>query len=251
MARFGPLRCALRNVSKRVASPTDTDHFAMPSPLNATDAKMDLFRTMARMGQAFASPQRLQMLGLLGHATRTVEELARMTGQSDASASAHLKVLRAAGLVITEKLGRHQHCRIASNSVMTVFLAMRVLGEELMPEVREMVERFFNDPASLSPLDAKELKAELKAGRIRLIDLRPVEEFEAGRIPEAESLPFSEIGRGRLVANDDREIVAYCRGPYCLMALQGVASLRARGFAARRLALSVPEWEAAGYRLQR
>ena len=174
-----------------------------------------------------------------------------MTGQSDASASAHLKVLRAAGLVITEKLGRHQHCRIASAMVTQVFLAMRALGEELMPEVRELVERFFNDPASLSPLGAQELKAELKAGRVRLIDLRPAEEFAAGHLPGAESLPFSELEKGHGEVTDEREIVAYCRGPYCLMALQGVEILRARGVAARRLPLSVPEWEGAGYQLER
>lgn len=223
----------------------------MTKPLSAADAKADLFRTMAKMGQAFASPQRLQMLGLLGHATRTVEELARITGQSDASTSAHLKVLKSAGLVITEKVGRHQHCRVSSISVTAVFLMLRGLGEELMPEVRELVGRFFNDPESLSPLGARELKAELRAGRVRVIDLRPVEEFETGHIPGAESLPFSAIGKGSLAATDDREVVAYCRGPYCLMALQGVDALRARGLTVRRLALSVPEWESAGYRLER
>lgn len=210
------------------------------------DAKDDLFRTVARFGQAFASPQRLQMLGLLVHVSRTVEELARLTAQSNASASAHLKVLRSAGLVTTEKIGRHQHCRVASDSVTAVFLALRGLGEELMPEVRELVKTHFRDSASLSPMGVHELETELKAGRVRLIDLRPAEEFMAGRIPGAESLPFSTLDSASVAVGDGREVVAYCRGPYCLMAVDGVAALRTRGLPVRRLALSLPEWKVAG-----
>lgn len=210
------------------------------------DAKDDLFRTIARFGQAFASPQRLQMLGLLVHVSRTVEELARLTAQSNASASAHLKVLRSAGLVTTEKIGRHQHCRVASDSVTAVFLALRGLGEELMPEVRELVKTHFHDSTSLSPMGVRELETELKAGRVRLIDLRPAEEFMAGRIPGAESLPFSTLDSASVAVGDDREVVAYCRGPYCLMAVDGVAALRTRGLPVRRLALSLPEWKVAG-----
>lgn len=219
----------------------------MSKKLTTIEAKDDLFRTIARFGQAFASPQRLQMLGLLLHASHTVEELARMTSQSNALASAHLKVMRASGLVITEKRGRHQHCRVASASVVAVFLALRALGEELMPEVRELVDAFFKDADSLSPMGAAELKAELKAGRVRLIDLRPAEEYETGRIPSAESLPFDKIGVTEIAADDDRKIVAYCRGPYCLMAVEGVAKLRSRGMPILRLAFSVPEWKATGY----
>lgn len=222
----------------------------MPKKPSATEAKGDLFRAVAQFGQAFASPQRLQMLGLMLHSTRTVEQLATMTSQSNASASAHLKVLRTAGLVVSEKIGRHQHCRVASDSVTAIFLALRTLGEELMPEVRELMEMFFSDADSLSAMGAKELKAELKAGRVRVIDLRPREEFQAGHIPGAESVPVSEIGEFEIAGGDDREIVAYCRGPYCFMAVDGVAQLRTRGIPVHRLALSVPEWKTAGYALE-
>lgn len=210
------------------------------------DAKDDIFRAMAAIGQAFSSPQRLQMLGLLAHAPRTVEQLAALTSQSDASASAHLKVLRSAGLVETEKIGRHRHCRLAAQSVGALFLALRALGEELLPEVRELVERFFDDRDSLSPLTARELAAELAAGRIRVVDLRPPEEFAAGHLPGAVSLPFSEIETRAAGLPAGGEIAAYCRGPYCLMAVRGTDQLRALGLPVRRLAFSLPEWRAAG-----
>lgn len=217
----------------------------MSSTTTANDAKNDLFRAMASIGQAFASPQRCQILALLAHAPRTVEQLAKMISQSDALTSSHLKVLRAAGLVVTEKKGRHRHCQIASASVSAVSMALRSLGEELLPEVRELVDRFFNDPESLSPLSAKELHAELKAERVRVLDLRPEEEYLAAHLPGAISLPFGEIDARAAELSEDKEIVAYCRGPYCLMALQGVEKLRAAGKSVQRLAFSLPEWQAA------
>lgn len=218
----------------------------MSSTATIHDAKDDIFRAMAAIGQAFSSPQRLQMLGLLAHSPRTVEQLAGLTSQSDASASSHLKVLRAAGLVETEKLGRHRHCRLASQSVVATFLALRSLGEELLPEVRELVKRFFDDPESLSPLTAPELATELEAGRIRVVDLRPEEEFGAGHLPGAVSLPFSDIEVRSAELAEDGEIVAYCRGPYCLMAVRGTSQLRTLGLPVRRLTFSLPEWRAAG-----
>lgn len=223
----------------------------MSRQTSVTDAKSDIYRSMARIGQAFASPQRLQMLSLLGHSSRTVEQLAVLTQQSEASASAHLKVLRSACLVETEKIGRHQHCRLASSAVSGVFLALRNLGEELLPELREVIDRFFADPESLSRFSIKELHTELRAGRVRVLDLRPIEEFHVGHLPGAISLPFSHIADKHTSLPSDVDLVAYCRGPYCLMALNGVDSLRAMGMPVRRLAFSVPEWQAAGYRVLR
>lgn len=223
----------------------------MPRTTTPDEAKDDLFRAMATIGQAFSSPQRLQMLSLLAHSARTVEQLATMTNQSDASASAHLKVLRTAGLVETEKIGRHRHCRLAAPSVTGVVLALRGLGEELMPEVRELVDQYFRDPDSLSPLTAQELRAELQAGRIRVVDLRPPEEFAAGHFPGAISLPFGEIDARAAEIPNDLEIAAYCRGPYCLMAVKGTDKLRTLGLPVRRLAFSLPEWYAAGLQIER
>ncbi len=215
------------------------------------DAKDDIFRAMASIGQAFSSPQRLQMLGLLAHVPRTVEQLAALTSQSEASASAHLKVLRTAGLVETEKIGRHRHCRLAAQSVGALFLALRSLGEELLPEVRELVERFFDDRESLSPLTAPELAAELAAGRIRVVDMRPPEEFAAGHLPGAVSMPYSEISARASELPVGEEIAAYCRGPYCLMAVHGTSELRSLGLPVRRLPFSLPEWRAAGLLIER
>lgn len=213
------------------------------------DAKNDLFRAMARMGQALSSPQRLQIIALLAHGSRTVEELAAMTSQSMALTSSHLKVLRTTSLVVSEKVGRHQHCRLATDSVAALFLMLRSLGEELMPEVRELVRQFFSDPAMLSPMSVKELRAELKAGRVRLIDLRPPEEYQKGHVPGAMSLPFAQIETRRDELSSELPWVAYCRGPYCLMAVQGVEQLRAMGLPVMRLNFSTPEWAASGFPL--
>lgn len=213
------------------------------------DAKNDIFRAMARMGQAFASPQRLQIIALLAHGSRTVEQLAAMTSQSLALTSSHLKILRAAALVVSDKTGRHQHCRLATDSVAKVFLMLRSLGEELMPEVRELVRQYFSNPEMLSPMSVKELKAELKAGRVRLIDLRPSEEYKTGHVPGAISLPFDQIAERHREFSATEPWVAYCRGPYCLMAIRGVEKLRQLGLPVQRLNFSVPEWKASGYRM--
>lgn len=222
----------------------------MKQQLSPQEAKSELLSAAARLAQAFANPQRLQILGLLGHATYTIEELADRTEQSMALTSAHVKVLKTAGLVVSEKQGRHQHCRLASGSVTSTLTRLRALSEELMPDVREVTRQFFQDPESTSALNVRTLKSRLKGGPLRLIDLRPAKEFKAGRIPGAESLPFSELRKRPKLKADHREVLAYCRGPYCFRAVSGAELLREQGIAAKRLALSVPEWKAAGYRLE-
>jgi DNA-binding transcriptional ArsR family regulator/rhodanese-related sulfurtransferase len=204
-----------------------------------------LFQQFARVGGAMSSPQRLRMLSLLSHRERTVEELAGLTGQSLASASAHLKVLRGACLVSSEKRGRHVHVRLAGEEVLRFWLVFREFGAGLLPEAREVVQCYFDDRESMAPLTPRELAKELKKGRVTLLDLRPSDEFEAGHLPGAVNFPFAELAsRSKELCqiSSEASIYAYCRGPYCVMAWKGVQKLRAMGIPALRLAFSVPEW---------
>ncbi|MFP4156772.1 MAG: ArsR/SmtB family transcription factor [Opitutales bacterium] len=209
-----------------------------------------IFQNIARMGQALASPQRLKIVSLLTQGPKTVDRLAGLLGQSIASTSAHLKVLRHSGLVTGRKRGRELHCELASASVESLWLFMRNLGEELLPEVREVVHDYFEDPESLSALSEEELRRELAMNRVVLFDLRPEDEFAAGHLPGARHLPFSEIDAEPPSLSPDQRAFAYCRGPYCLMAIGGTARLQAMGLKVKRLGFGVPEWRQQGFDLE-
>lgn len=208
--------------------------------------KDEIFTGLASMGQALGNPYRLKMVSLLSHGEKTVEQLATATGQSLAAASAHLKVLRGAGLVISDKRGRHVHCRLASDEVSSLWIALRDLGEEIRPDVREAISQVAGDSESLSPLDEKQVWTEVRRGRSLLVDLRPHDEFVTGHLPKARHLPFDNLAAGARELPSDRDLFVYCRGPFCLMAIEGVRQLRGWDYPARRLRFSVPEWKAAG-----
>lgn len=216
-------------------------------PLDFASGRQTLFQQFARIGQALASPPRLAMMSLLAHGAKTVDQLARATGQSLAGASAHLKVLRGACLVSAERRGRQVHCRLSDDVVVQLWLALRTAGEALLPEARDVVRQFASDPEALAPLSPEELAKELAEHRVTLIDLRPASEFAAAHLPGAINLPFSELvgdrGRGLGLTLQDRAY-AYCRGPYCLMAREGTRILRECGLPVRRLPFSWPEWQA-------
>jgi rhodanese-related sulfurtransferase/DNA-binding transcriptional ArsR family regulator len=207
-----------------------------------------LLQQFARIGQALSSPARLAMIGLLAHGEKTVDQLAQATGQSLATASAHLKVLRGACLIASEKHGRQVRCRLASDSVVTLWLTLRATGEELLPEAREVLRQFAEDPTTLAQLTPAELAVEIAHDRVTLLDLRPAEEFATAHLPGARNVPFSELATLSALALDlppGKPIYAYCRGPYCVMAAEGTRQLRALGVPATRLRFSVPEWRAA------
>ncbi len=206
-----------------------------------------LFQQFARVGSAMSSPQRLRMLSLLTHGERTVEQLAGLTGQSLASASAHLKVLRGACLVVSEKQGRHVLVRLAGKEVLRFWLIFREFSADLLPEAREVIQQFFSDPESMASLAPRELAQELKSGRVTLIDLRPADEFAAGHLPGACNVPFAQLDLNAVELRritEGKSVYAYCRGPYCVMAREGVQKLRSKGIPALRLPFSVPEWRA-------
>lgn len=205
-----------------------------------------IFTLLSKFGDAFSSPQRIKMISLLSQGAKTVDQLAAMTQQSKAAASAHLKVLRGSGLVIGQKNGRHVWCRLANESVESLWLAMRNLGEELLPEVREIVRDYFDEPETSSALSPDGLRDELGNGASTLIDLRNAEEYETAHLPSALNFPLGTLDASMEKIPMDRELLTYCRGPYCLGAMEGTELLRDRGYQAKRLRFGVPEWKASG-----
>ncbi len=209
-----------------------------------------IFGMLARFGEAMSSPKRLKIISLLSEGPKSVEQLADMTNQSVAAASAHLKILRTCGLVEGRKQGRHVWCSLAGESVVRMWLALRNLGEELLPEVREIIRDYFEHPEMLSPLTIEEVMEEVRNNRVILLDLRNEDEFLFGHLPQARHIPFKDLAARVSELPANCPILAYCRGPYCVTALNGTSLLRDLGIAAYRLRFGTPEWKAAGLPLE-
>jgi len=206
-----------------------------------TDSTRSLARShygeLARIGKALGSPTRLQLLDLLRQGARTVESLAYAAGVSVANSSQHLQQMRSARLVSAERKGKHVEYRLSDESVSAAFATLRDLAELLLPEML-LLQR---ELGVLEPAERERILAQVRAGAVTLLDVRPLEEFQAGHLPGARSVPLGELA-GRLTELPrDREVVAYCRGPYCSMATEAAALLRAAGFRARHLDLGVPD----------
>ena len=208
--------------------------------------KDQIYEQFARIGKALASPKRLELLDLLSQTERTVESLAKEASLSIANCSQHLQVLREARLVETRKEGLYVFYRLADESVGEFWLALRSLGERRLTEVERIVRDYFESPEDLEPIDRKKLLERVREGSVVVLDVRPVEEYRAGHIPGAVSLPLEELQRRLAELPMDQEIIAYCRGPYCLFAVRAVELLRKQGFTARRFGEGIPEWKAAG-----
>ncbi len=208
--------------------------------------KNQLYEQFARLGKALASPHRLELLDVLAQCERTVEALAQETGMSVANASQHLQVLRAAHLVEVRREGVSMYYRLADESVFKMWQAVRTVGEAQLAEIDRVVQTFLQDRTRLQPMSAHELLRHLSDDQIVLLDVRPAEEYEASHLPQARSIPVTELEARLAELPADREIVAYCRGTYCVFADEAVALLRARGYSARRLEQGVPEWRALG-----
>jgi rhodanese-related sulfurtransferase/DNA-binding transcriptional ArsR family regulator len=215
-----------------------------PTPL-----KTAVYRQIARIGQATASPPRLELLDLLSQGARTVEKLARQTGQSVATTSHHLQVLRRARLVEAEKAGLYVTYRLADRQVGAFLLDLRRLAESRLAEIEQVTRQYFEERGALEPVDNDELVRRVRGGEVTLIDVRPREEYVAGHIPGALSVPLADLANRVGELRKRRDIVAYCRGPYCVMALDAVDLLRRKGFRAHRLEHGVPEWRARGWRV--
>jgi rhodanese-related sulfurtransferase len=205
-----------------------------------------IFCLLAKFGNALSNPKRLKIIGLLSQGRKSVEQLADMTDQSVAAASANLKVLRAAGVVVAEKEGRHVWCSVASDRVSEMWIALRNLGEELLPEVREIVRDYFEQPDTLSTLTMAEVLEELRQDRVILLDLRNRDEYLAGHLPAARHVPVSDLTACLDGLPPDKPVLAYCRGPYCLTAVNAANAHREGRIPVRSLRFGVPEWKAAG-----
>jgi len=205
-----------------------------------------LYREVARIGQAIASAPRLGLLDLLRQGPRTVEVLAKEAGLTLANASQHLKVLREARLVEAEKRGVFVTYRLADDGVEGFYRALRGLAEARLAEVQQIARAFADKRGSFQPIDRRLLLRRMRAGEVTVLDVRPVEEYRAGHIPGAVSLPLKQLERRLKSLPTDREIVAYCRGPYCVLAPEAVTILRQHGYAARPMDDGVAEWRAHG-----
>lgn len=206
-----------------------------------------LYAEFATIGKALASPHRLELLDLLAQGSRSVEELASEAGLSIANASAHLQVLRRARLVETEKRGTFTLYRLAAPEVFTLYRTLRDLGSAQLAEVDRLVEAYLTDRRELEAVDKEELRRRYEDEGVLVVDVRPVVEYAQGHIPGARSMPVEELEHRLAELPPDREIVAYCRGPYCVYADEAARLLQEHGYTVRRLTDGFPEWRAAGY----
>jgi rhodanese-related sulfurtransferase/DNA-binding transcriptional ArsR family regulator len=205
-----------------------------------------LYEQFARLGKALASPHRLELLDLLAQGERTVERLAAATGMSIANASQHLRALHAARLLEVRRHGTYASYRLADDGVLRLWLSFREAARARLAEVDRIVETYLQDRNALAPVTAEALLQAMKAGTVVLLDVRPAEEYGAGHIAGARSIPLAELEVRLAELPRRRQVVAYCRGAYCVYADEAVALLRKRGYRARRLAVGLPEWKAMG-----
>ena len=211
--------------------------------MNRRGAKDALFEAIAVMGKALSSPVRLELLDLLAQAPRTVEELARASSQSTANASPHLQALHAAGMVSRVREGNRIRYAIAGDEALRLWLALRAASATRLAEVERAAREYLG--GDVEAIGRDELLERLAQGDVVLVDVRPEEEFAAGHIEGARSIPLDELERRLAELPGDREIVAYCRGPFCAYAHDAVRRLQAAGRAARRLDDGWPEWRLA------
>jgi rhodanese-related sulfurtransferase len=215
------------------------------------DTKKALFAQFAIVAKALAHGHRLELLELLAQSERKVEALARLTGLSVANTSQHLQHLRRAGLITARKDGHFVLYRAADEAAVMLLGTIQLVAESNLAEVERLVSRYLRSKDGFEPVSSAELLRRARMGLVTVLDVRPAEEYAAGHLPNAINIPLREL-KGRLAElPPDREVVAYCRGPYCVLAYEAVAELRRQGFAARRLEHGLPEWKLAGLPVER
>ena len=217
----------------------------------STNAKRDIFTNLARIGTALSSPTRIEFLELLAQAERNVEQLANLTGTTVANTSQHLQKLRQAGLIVGRKEGLYVFYRLAGDQVVGLLSALGQVGEAYLAEVERIVRLYLAQKDDLEPVPAKELLERARKGLVTVLDVRPPEEYAAGHVPGAINIPIHELEKRLKDLPKRLEVVAYCRGPYCLMSYDAVALLRRKGLRARRLEAGLPEWRLAGFAVER
>jgi ArsR family transcriptional regulator len=209
--------------------------------------KRVLFRQFAAIAKAIAHEHRLELLEALAQGETSVEALADRVGLKIANASHHLQQMRRAGLLVARRDGKFVYYSLADDAVVDLVTALTRLGERTVAEVQNVVGGYFNDRDSLEPISRAELLARMKDDLVTVIDVRPEDEFALGHVAGAQSFPLEKLKRRLSKLDRRKEIVAYCRGPYCVLSFEAVALLRAKGFEVRRLEDGYPEWRAAGF----
>jgi len=216
----------------------------------SSSPKQAVYEQLARIGKALSTPARLEILELLAQAERSVDGLARLSGLTVANTSQHLQLLRQVGLVTSRREGQFIFYRLAGDEVVTLIGSLGRVGETYIEEVGKLIQNFFTAQDEIEAVPAKELLKQARKGLVTVIDLRPVEEYAAGHVPGAINIPLPELQKRLRDLPKGKEIVAYCRGPYCLMSFTAVKMLRGRGHKARRLEAGLPEWRSAGLPVQ-
>lgn len=218
--------------------------------MEGREFKTAIFEQFARTGAAFSSAKRIEILDLLAQGDRSVDSIARATGLGVANASRHLQVLRNAGLLASRREGVHVVYRVADQSVVDGYLALRRLAESRISDIDRLASAFFSEVDGVEPVGFDELRRRHDAGEVVIVDVRPELEFEAGHVPGAVSMPLRDLSERMAELPSGVAVVAYCRGPYCVLAAQAVSELRAGGRRAVRLDGGVPEWKSAGHPVQ-
>ena len=214
--------------------------------MSSESPKKALFAIFATVARALGSEHRLDLLEHLAQGERSVETLAERTGIAFASVSQHLQALRKVGLVTARRDGRRVLYHIADDSVLRLLASLREVAERQIAEVERIVTRYFRDRDSLEPVSRQELLSRLSDGLATVLDVRPEDEFANGHIPGAINIPLSRLRERLTELQQHHEIIAYCRGPWCVLAFEAVALLRKKGRNARRLDGGLPEWRMAG-----
>lgn len=209
--------------------------------------KTQLFEQLARVGKALSNANRLQLLELVAQGERSVDVLADLTGMSKANTSKHLQELRATGLVTGRREGLFVHYSLAGDDVVTLYAALHGVAENRIAEVDRILRLWLSKRDSLEAVPAEEVLDRLKRGIVTVLDVRPQEEYAAGHLPGAINVPVDRLEDYLAKLPKRKEVIAYCRGPYCVMSFDAVEKLRNMGWKARRLEAGFPEWRAAGH----
>jgi rhodanese-related sulfurtransferase len=208
------------------------------------ELKDPLYAQFARIGHAVSSPKRLELLDLLSQGEKTVETLSEQSSMPLKNTSAHLRVLRQARLVDTRRDATYVYYRLANEDVFRFLRELQALARSRLAEVEQVARLYINDRDEMEPVRLDELRRRVREGDITIIDVRPKEEFRAGHIPGALSIPVAELKRRLSEIPKKREVVAYCRGPYCVYSVEAVGILRKHGYRARRADEGLPDWRA-------
>ena len=213
--------------------------------------KSALYQQLARVAQALASDARLHLLEFVAQGERSVDELARMTELSIANCSKHLQALRQAGLVLARKGGLRVYYVLAGDDVAALLMSLRLVAEHRVAEVERLLRLWLAHRDEMEPVLPEELLERAKKGLVVVLDVRPSDEFAAGHLPGAVNIPIHELQKRLRELPKRKEVIAYCRGPYCLMSYDAVSLLRKKGIRARRLEAGLPEWRVAGLPVER